>query len=402
MTQKLRDGAALAWSLGLGLIAFDFLFLPVFERRASASYLFFALATVLTAWAEKREFSSRVFLYRLHDAVIFSPWKYLLLYFLWVSVFSPFTESPLASLVYAANGWMSLFAVGISAQFIFCDRSVNGVVLLPARLALAFVVYCASVSLLMLNALAHIFAPEFPLPIFVNEQANLFLFFAMGLPFLLWDFVKDGRRLLPRWLSLLTVWLGTITILLIGRRVYHAALALILAGVIGLFIYKRIRPRRTLLLGGGAAAGAVLVALLLAATLQSHEIWNDTLELARKGMESRMHGTLVPAWDALVSSGFLGKGVGVTDLHGVWARVMAEAGVIGAVFYLAFFLALLWDLFRVRRSSRVVVSNISSLSVVIFLLLIGHFVENPYGAYVWVWYAIWALFASTPKKRMNL
>jgi hypothetical protein len=53
----------------------------------------------------------------------------------------------------------------------------------------------------------------------------------------------------------------------------------------------------------------------------------------------------------------------------------------------------------VRHSERVVVSNIALLSVGVFLALLGHLVENPYGAYVWVWYALWALFASTPKKR---
>lgn len=400
-TNTIRGAAAWSWSLGLGFVAFDFVTLPVFHWRASASYLLFALATILTAWAEKREFSARVFLYRLHDAVIFSPWKFLLLYFLWISVFSPFTETPLASLVYAANGWMSLFAVGISAQFIFCERPVRGAILLPAKLGLAFRVYCVSVSILMGNALLHIFVPNSPFPILVNQQANLFLFFSMGLPFLLWDFVKDGRRLLPRYLSLLTVWLGAVTVLLIGRRVYHVALGLILAGVLGLFVYKKIRPRRTLLLGGAAAGVAVVVAVILTATLRSQEPWNDALNLARRAMEFRMASNFLPAWQALVESGYMGRGVGVTDFHGVWARVLAEAGLVGAALYLGFFLALLWDLYRVRHSPRVVVSNVGALSVGVFLLLLGHYVENPYGAYVWVWYAIWALFASTPKKRRS-
>jgi hypothetical protein len=385
--------------LGLGLLAFDFVSLPVFRWRASAAYLLFGIAAACTAWAEKREFSTRVFLYRLHDAVIYSPWKYLLLYFLWISVFSPFTASPLASLVYATNGWMSLLLIGVSAQFIFCERTVRGTFLLPDRLALAFRIYALTVSLLMANVLAHIFSPSFPMPLLVEGQANLFLYFTMGLPFLLWDFVKDGRRLLPRALSLLTVWLGAITVMLIGRRLYYLALALALSGVLGFFLFKKIRPHKPLLLGAGVGACAVSMAALLAYWLRRQAPWGAALDHAQNGFESRMRSTFAPAWESLVSSRYLGKGVGITDLQGIWARVTAEAGVVGLVLYSGFFLALLWDLYRVRHSQRVVVSNVALLSVGIFLLLLGHYVENPYGAYVWVWYSIWLIFASTPKKR---
>jgi hypothetical protein len=47
----------------------------------------------------------------------------------------------------------------------------------------------------------------------------------------------------------------------------------------------------------------------------------------------------------------------------------------------------------------VVVSNIALLSVLSFVFFLSHYVENPYGAYAWVWYSIWALFASTSKKK---
>lgn len=399
LTSRLRAAAAWGWSIGLGLLAFDFLSLPVFRWRASASYILFGLAAFCTAWAEKREFSTRVFIYRVHDAIIYSPWKYLLLYFLWISVFSPFTASPLASLVYATNGWMSLMLVGVTAQFIFCERNLRGTFLLPERLALAFRIYAFTVSLLMANVLVHIFLPDFPLPLLVEGQANLFLYFVMGLPFLLWDFVKDGRRLLPRALSLFTVWVGAVTVMLIGRRVYHLALALILSGVLGFFLFKKLRPRKPLLLGAGAAACAVLIAVALAYFLRQQAPWEYGLNLARIALENRMRGSFAPAWEALVSSHYLGMGVGVTDLRGIWARVTAEAGIVGLLLYSGFFLALIWDLYRVRHSQRVVVSNIALLSVGVFLLLLGHYVENPYGAYVWVWYSIWALFAATPKKR---
>lgn len=365
------------------------------------AYVLFGFAALSTAWAEKREFGTRIFLYRLHDLLIYSPWKYLLLYFLWISVYSPFTASPLASLVYATNGWTSLFLVGVTAQFIFCERNVRGVFLLPARISLAFWVYALTLSFLMANTLLHIFLPEFPLPPTLSEQANLFLYFSMGLPFLLWDFMKDGRRLLPRALSLFTIWAGAITILLIGRRVYQVALALILAGVLSFFLFKKIRPRRPLLYGVGAAACAVLVSLFLAYFLRQPGPWEPALSLARAAVEDRFWASWAPAWRALVGTGYLGKGVGITDVRGVWARVLAEAGLVGTALYGGFFLSLLWNLYSVRHSPRVVVSNIALLSLVVFVLLLGHYVENPYGAYVWVWYSLWALFASTPKKRKS-
>ncbi len=399
LTAFLRQLSLWAWSLGLALIAFDFILLPVFEWRASLSYIFFGIAALAVAWAEKREFGTRVFLYRLHDAVIFSPWKFLLLYFLWVSVFSPFTQAPLASLVYAANGWMSLFAVGVSAQFIFCERTNHGTLLFPQRLRWAFFVYSITVSVFMGNALLHLFFPDTAWPLLVNHQVNLFLYFTLGMPFLLWDFLKEGRRLLPRWFSVLTMWLGTVAILLVGKRIHFAALSAVLFGVFGLFFYKRIRAK-ILVLGLAATAVAILLTVVLAATLRNQPIWDHSLELARQAMENRMKNSLAPAWDAAVASNYLGRGVGVTDLRGVWSRVLAEAGPIGLLFYASFFLMLLRDLYRVRHSSRVVVSNVSAVSLGIFLLLLGHHVENPYGAYIWVWYALWALFASTSRKRI--
>ena len=145
LTQKLRIFACWAWSLGLALTAFDILYIPVFQWRASVSYLFFAIAFFLVAWAEKREFSTRIFLYRLHDVAIYSPWKYLLLYFLWISIFSPFSQEPLTSLLFATNGWLSLVAVGLTAQFIFCERGEHGVLLLPDRLKIAFRFYSVAV-----------------------------------------------------------------------------------------------------------------------------------------------------------------------------------------------------------------------------------------------------------------
>lgn len=397
-TAKLRSAACVFWSLGLAVLAFDFLSLPVFDWKASASYFFFTAAALVTAWAEKREFGSRVAAYRLHDAVIYSPWRFLLLYFLWISVFSPFTARPLASLVYATNGWASLVAIALTAQFIFSERTIHGIVLVPERLSIAFWSYCLSVSILLANVLVHLFVPSPAFPMLVNEQANLFLYFTLGLPYLLWDFLKDGRRLLPRWLSGVTVLTGAVTILLLNSRFYLAAIALSVAAIFGLFVYKKIRLRRALLLGGFIAGWGLAFGLLLLIAVEQLG-YSQLLESERIALTDRMRGNFMAAIDALAYTRGLGTGLGLTSLRGVWTRVLAEAGLVGFALYLAFFLNVLFDLYKVRRSTRVVVSNVSFISLAVFLLFVSFYVENPYGAYVWVWYALWALFASTAKKQ---
>jgi hypothetical protein len=362
------------------------------------SYIFFVLSAVATAWAEKREFGTRVALYRLHDATIYSPWRYLLLYFLWISVFSPFTSSPVASVVYAANGWLSLVAIGLTAQFIFSERTLNGIVLLPSRLAVAFWCYCFTVSLLLANSLARLTLPGDAFPMLVNGQANLFLYFTVGLPFLLWDFLKDGRRLVPRWLSGLTVMMGTITTVILEQRLFLVAVLASVGMVLALFVLKRIRLRRMLLLAGFLSGWATAAGLACLLWLE-HSGLRGALDSERLALAERMRGNFEVAVESLWQTHGLGRGLGVTSLHGVWTRVLAEAGVVGFVFYGAFFLSVLRDLYRVRRSTRVVVSNVSFVSMAVFLVLVSQSVENPYSAYVWVWYALWALFGSTARKK---
>jgi hypothetical protein len=399
LTLRIRQISTWAWCLGLATIALDFLFLPLFGERVSVSYLFFCSAAFLMAWAEKREFSTRVFFYRLHDSVIYSPWRFLLLYFLWISIFSPFTEHPLKSILYAANGWLSLFAVGLTAQFLFCERSEAGVILLPSRLSLAFRAYALTLVLLFANQLLHLFFPELPLKFLLGEQLNLFLYFLIGLPYLFWDFLKQGRHLLPRWLAGLTLVLGGATTILIGRKFFTAALIICLGALLLLFVYKKIRLRRAIALTGAIACAGIFALVFLKSALLTSMEWTDALHLARVQVAERMGGGIETSLAILERTQYLGQGLGLAPLRGVWVRVIAEAGVIGFLLYAAFFVNLLWDLFQVRRSSRVVVSNISFLSVGVFLLLASHYIGNPYGAYVWVWYSIWSVFAATHKKK---
>jgi hypothetical protein len=397
-TEKLRVFACLLWSLGLAVLAFDFLSVPLFDWRVSVCYAFFSFSALATIWAEKREFGTRAALYRAHDVIIFGPWKFLLLYFLWISIFSPFSGHPLASMVYAANGWLSLAAIGITAQLIFCERTISGAVLHPGRLRVAFLSYCSTVGLLLLNVLGRLALPGAGLPMLVNETANLFLYFTLGLPYLLWDFLKPGRRLVPRWLSGGTIIMGAVATLLLGRGFYLLTTLACLLAYFGWVLFKRIRMRPALLLAALAAGWALAVGLGLLLWLEQGGL-RGTLEGERLAMAERMRGNFTMALSALRQSRGLGLGLGATNLRGVWARVLAEAGIIGFVFYLGFFFNVLADLIRVRRSSRIVVSNVSFISVGIFLLLVSHHVENPYGAYVWVWYALWALFASTARKK---
>ena len=120
---------------------------------------------------------------------------------------------------------------------------------------------------------------------------------------------------------------------------------------------------------------------------------------ARAAAAYQVNSSFAPAWEAMLNSRGLGRGLGLTEIHGIWARVLAEAGVVGLALYLGFFGSLIRALYRVRHSPRVVVSNVSALSVALFGGLLALYLDTPYSACVWVWYSIWALFASTPRKK---
>ena len=96
----------------------------------------------------------------------------------------------------------------------------------------------------------------------------------------------------------------------------------------------------------------------------------------------------------------LGAGLGVTKIkNGILSKILAEAGVIGLLLYTAFFGSLLKNLYFIRREPRIIVSNIAFVSVIIFLLISSRWLTNPYSPSIWVWYAIWTIFASTTRQK---
>lgn len=394
---QIRNVALIFWSLGLTAIAIDFFSFPILQWQASLSYIPFSISFLLLIWAEKREFSTRVFLYRLHDILIFSSWRYFLLFFLWISIFSPFSPDPVASILYSTNGWLSFFVVGVSAQFLFLEHRPESIYLLPNRLSFAFRVYAISLCILFLHVLLTM-TIDSNFPVFVSKKENLLLYFVMGFPFLLWDFSKSGRKLIPPYLSFVSLLLGVVTTLLLGRKFFSLVLICSVAGVFSLYVYKKAKSR-PYILGSIVLTAGIFLTAIMGAFLKSDEIRAWTLQKVRSELEMNLSSRILPTWSALVDSGFLGKGVANSNVSGMWFKILSETGVVGTILVGCFFLSLLWRLFSVRKSNRVVVSNISLVSVIVFLGLISIYVENPYGAYVWVWFGIWAVFAATEKKR---
>ncbi len=398
--EEIKKIALVFWAIGLTFVAVDFLSIPILQWRASIAYLPFSLSFLFLIWAEKREFSTRGFLYRLHDVLIFSSWRYLLLFFLWISIFSPFTDNPTASIIYSINGWLSFFAVGISAHFLFCEVTPSSTFLLKSRLNFVFQIYSLSLILLFLNLLIPVIF-SFSFPLLVNEKENLFLYFVMGFPFLLWDFSKAGRRMLPKWMSLFTILIGVASILLFGRKFFSFIIFVSTSGLISLYLYKQMRSRRLILALSAVLLSAVLAALI-GAFLKSSEIGQWGLQKIRIEIDQKLTSGVIPTWEALLKTGFMGKGIANTEVKGLWFKILSEAGVVGALFFGAFFLSLLVQLFKIRKSGRVVVSNIAFVSLLVFISLISNYVENPYGAYIWVWLAIFAVFSSTEKKNLAI
>jgi hypothetical protein len=117
-------------------------------------------------------------------------------------------------------------------------------------------------------------------------------------------------------------------------------------------------------------------------------------------VEGRLLSTATVTWSALKETKFLGLGLGLSPTqHGLWSRLLIESGIIGFILYVCYFLDLLVGLYRVRHAPRVVVSNVAFLSALYFIFIGNRYLLNPYGAYIWAWYAIWTVFSAYYRKK---
>lgn len=395
LSARMRKAALLALGGGFFLTCAELFPLRIASYEGSAAYFAYGLAAVLCFWAEKREFSTRIALYRLHDLAVYTPWKYLLLYFLWTSIFSPFTEHPWRSLLFATTGWFSLVAVGFTMYFLFCEKSERGERLIVPRIAFFFRVFCYGLLLRFFLEAMRLLWPGFPAGA-SQERIGTYLYFCIGMPFLIWDFMNLRRRLAPRWLSGAVLFSGSLLLLLLGRKFFLLSLAYHFIFFAAVASYKRIK-----ILGHGVALVLLLLAAGGLALLWQHfePVGGVILRESRNFVEGELKNNLGGVLESLKRSVYLGQGLGLTEARGVWKKVLLDAGIPGFLLYSLFFLSLARQMLLVRHSPRIVVSNVAFGSLGYFLLLASHFVKNPYGAYIWVWYSLWVIFALTHQKK---
>ncbi len=407
LTVKLRYMAALFWSLGFALVVFDYFYLwEIKNINIRLSYLLFFLAGGACCWAENREFGLRVALGHFHDIATSSPWKYLLLYFLWVNLFAPFTENPQLSVLYACGGWFSLLVVAFSARLIFCEYSIRGVRLVPVRLKVLFSTYCISVILLSISYFIFYLLPGWGWSPLSRSLDGVSLYFLMGFPFFLWDFLNPKRQLLPKWLLALAIMCMIGTLFLLKNYLFLFGMALAVLGLLALGIYKRLRFIRSLgylsllclfflnflFLYSKIPTSHPAKGYIQGKLDRSKSVVSKEVEPVLKSLES-VH-------QSLMATNYLGVGIGNGKLYrGVWLNVLSELGIIGLFLYSAFFVSLMRQLYFIRRSSEIIVSNIAFISLMLFLLIGSHYAHNPYSISVWIWYALWGILGTTHLKR---
>jgi len=396
ITEKLRLVASWFWAIGLGIVGLDFLTLHFLSWKISLSYVAFIISFLLLSLAEKREFGMRQYLYRLHDTVFSGPWKFLLLYFLWISI-SSLVAFSLSTFLFVINGWISLFSVALGAQFLFCERSGNRLLLLPSRLGAAFRIYASILFFLLSNTILHLVFPSFPLPLLVEEQANLIAYFLLGSPFLFWDLAKKGRYLLWRPFNFLLLVIGVNSVFFFGGVFHWLSLIFIILALSALFLLKFYHKKRVKILLTSLLPAAFLFALLILFSLNHFQIELPQERAIQLLVENRLVQNFRLAWVSLQTSPFMGLGAGNTAIAGAFSKVLAEAGVVGFSFFIAFFLSLFVQLVRSIRSNRA--ASISIISFSVFMLFLNHYSLNPYSAFIWVWCSLWTLFSSTNRKR---
>lgn len=385
-TAGLRSAGAALWCVGFFLAAFERLNIELLGWGVPFCFVFFFSASFFCFWAEKREFSLRYALYRVHDLAIYTPWRFLLLYFLWINLFAPFSTQPMRSVIYALGGWSCLVMVGFSAQFLFCERSVSRpAVLLRDRLQLVYWAFCAVVALGSI-ALATGQLDR------VADEANFLFFLLLGLPFLLWDLLLRNQNFLPRGFSVAACVFIVGALAQTQRHVFLLGITVVLVSLLALRFYKRMRIREAFLISGTLAAAAGLLAYLGG--------YYPILEAGREALGARLTVSILDAFVVAREHNFLGAGIALSsNRNGIWAQILAELGIVGVLLYGAFLLNLLRDLYVVGREPRIVVSNVALISLGTFGLVVSHYYNNAYSPAIWGWYAVWALLASSRVKK---
>jgi hypothetical protein len=397
--EVVRNSATYLWVLGLAMLSADFFSFHFVERTVSLSYGAFLASFLCMAWAEKREFSTRIFLYRLHDVVIFGVWRYLFLALIWITLVSQVPIRGILPTLQVSHLWFSFFCIGINAQFLFCDRSGRMVFLRPDRLAVAFQAF--GYSLLLTFAILQLQLLGISTGVPEPKQKSLFVYFLLGLPFLMWDVVRPtANRFLPRLLSLSLIVVGLGTVLLLGRKLYMLSALFALLLLLSAFLYKGVKPKNWWITASAALFGSFVFSLTLRQLLLSSQGLAEEFQNLRLTLEREAMGTFLSTWQAWSDSHWYGGGLGTAERKGLWARVIAESGLIGLVLYFLFFGSLLFGLYSVRKVPRVAVSHASLCSLLVFLFFLSFYLDNPANGYLWVWYGLWALFASTPGKRI--
>ena len=391
----------------MGAIPFDRWYLfSIGQEEARLSYAFFALALGFCLWAEKREFGTRVTLYRLHDLAVSPPWCYLLLFFLWVNLFAPFSASPLRGVVHACAGWFALVAIAFSAQLTFCERSERGVTLLPTRLQTAYLAVLLSIYVFAGVDVISYLLPALGWAPGMLDRRETYLFLVLAAPFLIWDFTNSSRRLAPRF------FVGPALMLVAAALFLQRAWLLgagFIAGILGVFLIslkQKIRPSGAFL----GLAALCLISVNLAFIAREFPTWNTTkasliqvVEARGETIDRRLAREIPKireSWEHLQSTKFLGMGVGASSFdRGMWLRLASETGIIGISLYLIFFLSLASRLRKIRRSPKIVISEVALVSLTVFLFVGTPLAPNPYSPAIWGWYSLWAIFSSARQKQ---
>ena len=203
------------------------------------------------------------------------------------------------------------------------------------------------------------------------------------------------RPLLPHALSVGSLCLILLLLGLSQRKVFWSGIVFCLVGMFALRVYKRMR------LIPMAWFVFLFVAILTGAWI-GPEYFSWLLE-QKQNLEARMQVSILDALSIASKHRWLGMGIGQgTQEWGIWSQIVAEHGAMGIFLYGGFFAGLLWELYRIGREPRVVVSNVALLSVALFLLFVSHYYTNAYSPGIWVWYSIWSLLAASQFKKENV